>query len=30
MPYLGEDSARALAADLRAFVRGAVRPAAAP
>lgn len=30
MPYMGEDSARALAADLRAFVRAAVRPAAAP
>ena len=30
MPYLGEASARALAADLRAFVRAAVRPAAGP
>lgn len=29
MPYLGEDTATALAADLRDFVRGAVRPAAA-
>ena len=30
MPYMGEASARALAADLRAFVRAAVRPSAGP
>ncbi|MDD3328682.1 MAG: hypothetical protein PHW25_16485 [Zoogloea sp.] len=30
MSYMGEASARALAADLRAFVRGAVRPSAGP